>query len=62
MRGDRYPRTTYGEDDKGNNLKELESINACGTYLGISRDTVRVRLREEKPIKFNSILVYVNKK
>lgn len=48
--------------DKGNNLKELESINACGTYLGISHDTVRVRLNDGKPIKFNSMLVYVKKK
>ncbi|GAA5137795.1 hypothetical protein GCM10023339_78220 [Alloalcanivorax gelatiniphagus] len=48
--------------DKGNTLKELESINACGAYLGISHDTVRVRLRYEKPIKFNLILVYVKKK
>jgi len=49
-------------DGKGNNLKELESINACGTYLGISHDTVRVRLNDGKPIKFNSMLVYVKKK
>jgi len=49
-------------DDKGNILQELESINVCGSYLGISHDTVRVRLNDGKPIKFNSILVYVKKK
>jgi hypothetical protein len=49
-------------DDKGNILQELESINACGSYLGISHYTVRVRLNDGKAIKFNSILVYVKKK
>jgi hypothetical protein len=49
-------------DGEGNILKELKSINACATFLGISHDTVRVRLRSGKSIKFNTNLVFVKKK
>lgn len=49
-------------DSEGNILNELKSIYACATFLGISRDTVRVKLRSGKSIKFNSNLVYVKKK
>lgn len=49
-------------DSEGNILKELKSINVCATYLGISHDTVRARLRSGKSIKLNSSLVYVKKK
>lgn len=49
-------------DGEGNILNELKSINACATFLGISHDTVRARLRSGKSIKFNSNLVYVKKK
>nr|ATI20438.1 LAGLIDADG endonuclease [Juglanconis juglandina] len=49
-------------DGEGNILNELKSINACASFLGISHDTVRVKLRSGKSIKFNSNLVYVKNK
>jgi len=49
-------------DGEGNTLNEFKSINACASFLGISHDTVRARLRSGKSIKFNSNLVYVKKK
>lgn len=49
-------------DGEGNILNELKSIDACATFLGISHDTVRARLRSGKSIKFNPNLVYVKKK
>lgn len=48
--------------EKGQILHEFKSINVCASFLGISHDTVRARLRSGKSIKFHSGLIYVKLK
>ena len=47
------------KDEYVNTLNEFKSIKSCAVYLGISHQTVVIRLRDEKSIKWDSKLIYV---
>ncbi len=49
------------QDSNGNIIKKFESIIACGEFLGVSRATVRRRLRDGKSVEYDSKLVYIKK-
>ena len=52
------PRSVVIQDENGN-TNVFESIKSSAIYLGRSHQTVLRRLRDGKPLKWNSMLIYI---
>lgn len=46
------------KDENGNILYEFESMEKCGNYFNVSHQTIRRRLRENKPLEYKGQNIY----